>query len=55
MYHYELLQDKGWARILGWTKTPTIVLPDKITPKVKTAVKDYCLSYGLDFPERLKS
>ena len=55
VYHYELLQDKGWARILGWTKTPTIVLPDKITPKVKTAVKDYCLSYGLDFPERLKS
>jgi len=54
-YHYEILQDKGWARILGWTKTPTIVLPDKITPKVKTAVKDYCLSYGLDFPERLKS
>ena len=54
-YPYEVLQDKGWARILGWTKTPTFVLPAKIGPKLKTAVKDYCLSYGLDFPERLKS
>jgi hypothetical protein len=54
-YHYEILQDRGWARILGWTKTPTFVLPTKIGPKLKTAVKDYCLSYGLDFPERLKS
>ena len=54
-YPYEVLQDKGWARILGWTKTPTFVLPTKIGPKLKTAVKDYCLSYGLDFPERLKN
>jgi len=54
-YPYEVLQSKGWARILGWTRIPTFVLPDRIGPKLKTAIKDYCLSYGLDFPERLKS
>lgn len=57
-YNYEILQDKGWARILGWTDPPTFVLPNKITPKIKLALKDYCLASDVaykDFPEILKS
>jgi hypothetical protein len=54
-YPYCVLQDKGWVRILGWTRTPSIILPIKIGPKLKTAVKDYCISNGIDIPERLKS
>ena len=53
-YPYEILQDKGWVRILGWTEPPTFVLPKSLTVKAKLAVKDYCLYEKISFPERLK-
>lgn len=57
-YYYEVLQDKGWVRILGWTTMPTFVLPDTIRPKLKTAIREYCLTSGIPylyFPDILKS
>lgn len=57
-YYYEILQDIGWTRILGWTDPPTFVISDKVTPKIKAAIREYCLSQKLDyihFPEMLKS
>ena len=53
-YPYEILQDMGWARILGWTDPPTFVLPTKMNVSQKRAIKDYCLYERLSFPERLK-
>jgi hypothetical protein len=53
-YPYEILQDMGWIRILGWTNPPTFVLPKTLTVKSKRAVKDYCLYEKISFPERLK-
>jgi hypothetical protein len=56
-YNYELLQDKGWIRILGWTDTPTFVI-EKVTPKQKITLRQYCISENVhhkDWPEILKS
>lgn len=57
-YFYEALQDKGWIRILGWTDPPNFVLPNRITPNQKNALRDYCVSQKVSyefFPEILKS
>jgi len=57
-YYYEILEDIGWARILGWTDPPTFSLPSTIGVKLKSAIREYCLSQKLDyihFPEILKS
>lgn len=57
-YYYEILEGKGWARILGWTDPPSFSLPNYIGPKLKAAIREYCLSQKLDyihFPEMLKS
>lgn len=57
-YYYEELEEKGWARILGWTDPPTFVLPETIGVKLKNSIREYCLSQKLsylDFPEMLKS
>lgn len=57
-YAYEILEDKGWVRILGWSTPPAFVIPTKVTPKLKNAIRDYCVSEGLPyefFPEILKS
>jgi len=43
----------GWARILGWTDPPTFVLPNKIGPKLMKAIKDYCQSNGVKYPDRV--
>lgn len=58
MYYYEALQNEGWTRILGWTDPPTFVLPDVITPRLKGALKEYCLNQDVPysgFPEILKN
>lgn len=57
-YPYEHLQDKGWIRILGWTDPPSFVITARITPKQKTALRDYCMGNDVPyeaFPEILKS
>lgn len=57
-YSYEILQDLGWIRILGWKDPPVFVIPDMITPKQKTSLREYCIKNSLlyaDFPEILKS
>ncbi|MCK9574818.1 MAG: hypothetical protein WC979_02805 [Candidatus Pacearchaeota archaeon] len=57
-YHYEILQDMGWARILGWTDPPNFVLPDKMSAAQKRSVREYCMSENVDYaawPEILKS
>lgn len=50
-YYYEILEEKGWVRILGWTDPPTFSLPSKIGPKLKKAIKDYCINYGVPLPD----
>ena len=57
-YFYEKLQDRGWVRILGWSDPPYFVIPDKVTPKLKSAIREYCLSADVAyeaFPDILKS
>lgn len=57
-YGYEILQERGWVRVLGWTTPPTFVVPSKITPKQKTILMEYCVKNnitGNDFPEILKN
>lgn len=57
-YYYEILQKRGWCRILGWTSVPTFVLPSDIRPKMKNALRDYCVSNSVeykDYPEILKN
>jgi len=54
-YPYELLQEKGWIRILGWTDPVSFVFANKITPKQKQAVRDYCANERIGLPEELKS
>lgn len=57
-YYYEELQDRGWVRILGWSDPPSFVIPDKVTPKLKSAIREYCLSSDVAydaFPDILKS
>jgi len=57
-YDYEVLQGLGWIRILGWTDPPTFVLPADIRPKLRDALKSYCVSNDVsynDWPEILKS
>ena len=57
-YYYEVLQDKGWIRILGWTDPPTFVITGRVSPKQRIALKDYCLGSEVPyqaFPEILKS
>lgn len=57
-YYYEYLQDHGWTRILGWTDPPTFVIPSRISPNVKNAIREYCISQKVSyefFPEILKS
>jgi len=57
-YFYEELQDRGWVRILGWSDPPYFVIPDKVGPKLKTALREYCLSADVAydaFPDILKS
>ena len=56
-YAYEVLQDEGWIRVLGWCDPPVFVLPDRITPSQKTALREYCQSQNVTFtamPEILK-
>ena len=56
-YFYEALQDKGWIRKLGWVDPPSFVIPNRITPKQKTALRDYCMGNDVKyefFPEILK-
>lgn len=57
-YAYEVLQEKGWIRVLGWTDPPTFVLPEQqITPKQKTSLREYCQSQNVTYtamPEILK-
>lgn len=58
MYSYEILQNLGFIRILGWSDPPNFVLPNRITPKQKQALRNYCISNNLiygNFPEILKS
>lgn len=50
-FAYEILQDEGWIRVLGWTRPPTFVLPDYITPSQKTALKEYCEAQKLEYSE----
>lgn len=55
---YEILQDLGWLRILGWKDPPDFVLPNKITVKQKQSLRNYCLNNEVPyhaFPELLKS
>lgn len=52
---YEVLQDEGWVRVLGWTDPPTWCIPDRITPKQRVAIKEYCQSQGCDLPDELNS
>jgi hypothetical protein len=57
-YHYEELEDQGWLKILGWTDPPQFVLPDRIGPKQKQAIREYCISQKVSYefwPEILKS
>lgn len=57
-YAYEILQDLGWIRILGWADPPNFVITNRVTPKQKQALKDYCLNNKVPyhaFPEILKS
>ena len=53
-YPYEELESRGWCRILGWTDPPSFVIPKKINPKLKTAIKDYCHNNGVNYPEEIK-
>jgi len=50
-YPYEMLQNLGWTRILGWCDPPSFVIPKDVSKKVKSMIKDYCLDNGCDFPE----
>jgi len=52
-YDYEILENEGWVRILGWTDPPTFSLPSKLTPKQRKAIKDYCQSNACDLPKDL--
>ena len=55
-YPYEQLQeDFGWLRVLGWSNPPQFVFPNKLTPKQKQAVRDYCANERIGLPERLKN
>jgi hypothetical protein len=58
IYDYEVLQNNGWIRILGWTDPPTFVITERVTPKQRISLKDYCLGNDVPyqaFPEILKS
>lgn len=50
---YEVLQDEGWVRVLGWTDPPTWCIPMHITPKQRVAIREYCQSQGCDLPNEL--
>jgi len=53
-YAYEILQDKGWVRILGWSRNgPSFIIPDKLTPKMKKSIKDYCHDQGCRYPNEI--
>lgn len=57
-YAYEILQDLGWIRILGWNDPPCFVIPNKISVIQKSTLKDYCMGQNVDYsawPEILKS
>lgn len=49
-YDYEVLEGRGWIRILGWTDPPTFSMPERPTPMQRKAVKDYCQSNGCNLP-----
>lgn len=53
-YPYEELEELGWCRILGWSDPPGFVIPKKIGPKLKTAIKDYCHNNGVNYPDEIK-
>lgn len=56
-YYYELLENKGWIRILGWTNPPSFSI-NTVSPKQKNALRDYCTSEKVSYefwPEILKS
>lgn len=51
---YVILEESGWIRILGWRDPPCFSLPDRITPKQKQSLREYCIKEELkysDFPE----
>ena len=51
-YYYEILQDLGWVRVLGWTRNgPSFILPLNITPSQKQSVKEYCYKNECKFPK----
>jgi hypothetical protein len=56
-YAYVVLQNEGWIRVLGWTDPPLFVLPEQITPKQKSALREYCQSQKIKYsamPDILK-
>jgi len=52
-YCFEILQEFGWCRILGWSDPPSIVLPKVLTPKLVKTVKTYCQNNGIKYPIKL--
>lgn len=56
-YFYEVLEERGWIRILGWTDPPTFVY-NSINPKQKETLREYCVSNDVPyeaFPKILKT
>lgn len=54
-YSYEILEELGWIRILGWTDPPTFSLPERPTAKQRRAVKSYCQDNACDLPKEFQS
>lgn len=56
-YHYEALEERGWARILGWSDPPSFQLPDVMSKQMVLSLREYCISQNVPyeaFPDILK-
>lgn len=57
-YFYEMLEEKGWIKVVGWSNPVCFVITKNPTVKQKQALREYCMSEEIpykDYPEILKS
>lgn len=47
--NYEELQNRGWIRIMGWSKS--FVIPNTPTKRQVSQIKQYCQKYGIPYPK----
>ena len=52
-YPYVVLENMGWIKVSGWTNPPSFTFPERITPKQRTSVKEYCQENASELPREI--